>query len=166
MEEEDDFEIPLTWDPALDTFLSMPLEDQKKPTNWTTQTINMYSGAQSFLTVINGDKKTPPPPPPKRGVGGTKEDLLRKMILKPLSPRKKLVLPGTRSLVKERNKYGIERIICQRNKRKIISALEPALEPFNPDEFPEDSSRSKLSVRAFTIPMKESLLRPYQGFRK
>lgn len=163
MAEEDEFEIPLTWDPALDLFLSKPVEEQKKPNNWTSQTMSIYSNAQSFLTVINGDKPPPPPPPPKRNVGGTKEELLRKIILKPLSPRKKVIIPGTNVLVKQRNKYGIEQIICQRNKRKIMSALEPALEPFNPDDFQEDTSRSKSTVRAFTIPMKESLLK---GFRK
>ena len=102
-------------------------------------------------------------PPAKVGILQTKEDMIRKIILKPLSPRKPDVIPGSKQLVKQRDKYGIENIVQQRNRRHILSSLQPLPELLQPVpvETQRSSTSSLCSVRHFTIPRKETLNQIY-----
>ena len=167
-ESEPDFKYPQTWDRTLEQFLETPvdqypeLKDQRF--SWTNQTLHNYSNAPTFVAAINGvKKKTIILPPSKNGILQTKEDMIRKIILKPLSPRKPDVIPGSRLIVKQRDKYQIENIVQQRNRRHIMSSLQPLPELLQPApvETQRSSASSLCSVRQFAIPTKERPNRLY-----
>ena len=167
-QDEKDFQLPQTWDHTLEKFLETPVDQymdfKEQKFQWTNQTLHNYSRAPTFVAAINGVKKKKiVVPPAKVGILQTKEDMIRKIILKPLSPRKPDVIPGSKQLVKQRDKYGIENIVQQRNRRHILSSLQPLPELLQPVpvETQRSSTSSLCSVRHFTIPRKETLNQIY-----
>ena len=162
---EEEFKLPQTWDKTLETFLSTPIDNynglKAQTFDWTNQTLHNYSNAPTFVAAINGTKKKKIIlPPSNKGILQSKEDMVRKMILKPLSPRKPDVIPGSRLIVKQRDRFAVENIIQQRNKRHLLSSLQP-LPNLNEEKFPvpgetqRSSSSDLCSVRQFSIPTKE-----------
>lgn len=162
MGEEENY--PQTWDKTLEKFLETPVDKVSDIKDfsfgWTTQTLHNYGNAQTFVAAINGDRpKKIFVPPPKKGIMATKEDIIRKMILKPLSPRKTDIIPGSRKVVKQRDKYAVESIIQQRNRRHVLSSLQPLPDFYQPEETQRSSTSASSTVRQFTIPTRNRELR-------
>ena len=156
---EEEFKLPQTWDMNLEKMLETPISDIEELTkfkfDWTNQTMNNYSNAPTFIAAINGvrAKKTPNKQDIK-GVFSTKEDMVKKMILKPRSPRKPCIIPGAKNFVRQRDKYGVETVVQQRNKRVVLSQLQPLPElEASLDATQRSMASTAYSVRHFTIPL-------------
>lgn len=151
---------PKNWDPALDSLLNTPLSTSvyKRKYDWNQSTVETYETAPTFIAAINiSGKRKMPPPKNHPAINTAYAEHVQKMILKPLSPRKPTVIPGSQtSLMKFRDRYAIESILQQRNRRTMLSRLPPF------SVSPEYTGTQHCPVRTFDIPNRDA--QQQQGF--
>lgn len=110
------------WDPALETLLNT---DNYKEinTNWTERNLFYISETKTFMEAIDDKPQHKNNPIVSEDPTRSKENHIRHIILKPLSPRKPLVIPRSTSSSVHRDKQGLEQIIKQRSQKQTAQQL-------------------------------------------
>jgi len=137
------------WDPALDQLLSTPVElfNLQREYHWSDKNEMIKGSVHSFLGAINTNAKVQKDMKRKKVTSEllkSQENHIKKMIEAPLSPRKLIIVPGSKSVVKKRDKYAIEGIVQKRNTRSVLSSLPEIESSYVPPVVP-------VSVRPLSI---------------
>lgn len=110
------------WDPALEDLLKTD-NYQDINTKWTERNLYYISETKTFMEAIDNKPQHKKNPAVTEDPTRTKENHIRHLILKPLSPRKPTVVPRSTSSSIHRDKQGLEQIVKQRSQKQARQQL-------------------------------------------
>ena len=110
------------WDPALETLLKA---DNYKNINakWTDRNLYYISETKTFMEAIDNKPQHKKNPMISEDPTRSKENHIRHIILRPLSPRKPIVIPRSTSSSVQRDKQKLEQIVKQRSQKQATQQL-------------------------------------------
>lgn len=111
----------ILWDPALEQLLKTSNYQNATP-NWSHRNIYYMVETNSFMEAI-GHGQTSPQNNSCDDATRSKENRIRHIIQKPLSPRKPLIIPCSTNIAYQ-DKQKIEKVVRQR-KEKIVHKTLP-----------------------------------------
>lgn len=92
-------------------------------TNWTDRNLFYMSETKTFMEAIDNKPRKKMNPAISEDPTRSKENHIRHIIMRPLSPRKPIVIPRSTSTSVHRDKQGLEKIIKQRSQRQTTQQL-------------------------------------------
>lgn len=123
--------LPCSWDPALEDLLNTSLVTNNQPQkiSWNEKTLDNYNETKTFLDAVNkhvtaGSLHTRKLEDSNNSIH-ERELKIRRMIQRPPSPRKEIVIPNIRSNARIHDTMGVERVMRERAKLSVEWTKNP-----------------------------------------